>query len=206
MYVHLKELRESLGMTQEEFGKSIGIAKSTYNNYEKGIRDPKSDFWVTVAHKYGVTIDYLMGYCNDPHGTSVNTSKARPLLAERLQAIVGEYSHVPDGDKLIERLLRMNPDEQWAALEFLIKVLSALARSNAENSHATESTQPHSESEDTARNAAKGLIDNKKTPPALPTPGTAMRAVDFCGPNCPLIITEMGGKCNGKKSNSQRPG
>ena len=150
VYVHLKELRESLGMTQEEFGKSIGIAKSTYNNYEKGIRDPKSDFWVTVAHKYGVTIDYLMGYCNDPHGTSVNTSKARPLLAERLQAIVGEYSHVPDGDKLIERLLRMNPDEQWAALEFLIKVLSALARSNAENSHATESTQPHSESEDTA--------------------------------------------------------
>lgn len=67
VYAHLKELRESLGMTQEEFGKSIGIAKSTYNNYEKGIRDPKSDFWIAVAKKYGVTIDYLMGYSDDPH-------------------------------------------------------------------------------------------------------------------------------------------
>lgn len=66
MYAHLKELRESLGMTQEEFGKSIGVAKSTYNNYETGIRDPKSDFWVAVAQKYNVTIDYLMGYSDDP--------------------------------------------------------------------------------------------------------------------------------------------
>lgn len=36
MYEHLKALRESLGMTQAEFGKSVGIAKSTYNNYETG--------------------------------------------------------------------------------------------------------------------------------------------------------------------------
>lgn len=66
MYGHLKELRESLGLTQEEFGKSVGIAKTTYNNYEKGERSPKSDFWISVAKKYGVTIDYLMGYSNDP--------------------------------------------------------------------------------------------------------------------------------------------
>lgn len=70
MYQHLKDLRESLGMTQAEFGKSVGIAKSTYNNYEKGIREPKSDFWIAVATEYGVTIDYLMGFSNDPHRTS----------------------------------------------------------------------------------------------------------------------------------------
>ncbi len=75
VYAHLRELRESLGMTQEEFGKSIGIAKSTYNNYEKGIREPKSDFWVKVAQKYGVTIDYLMGFSDDPHRTSTDISQ-----------------------------------------------------------------------------------------------------------------------------------
>ena len=160
MYKNLKALRQSLNMSQKEFAASLGIGYTTYNGYETGARDPKSDFWITVAHKYGVTIDYLMGYCNDLHGTSVNTSKARPLLAERLRAIVDEYSHVPDGDKLIERLLSMNPDEQWAALEFLIKVLSALARSNAENSQAAESTPPHSEGEDTTPPP-----DAPKTPP-----------------------------------------
>ena len=65
MYPRLKIFRESLGLTQEEFGKSVHVAKSTYNNYETGIRDPKSDFWIAVAQKYGVTIDYLMGH-SDP--------------------------------------------------------------------------------------------------------------------------------------------
>lgn len=49
MYENLKKLRESLGLTQAEFGKSVGIAKTTYNNYETGIREPKSDFWISVA-------------------------------------------------------------------------------------------------------------------------------------------------------------
>lgn len=79
MYTHLKELRESLGMTQEEFGKSIGVAKSTYNNYETGIRDPKSDFWVAVATKYGVTIEYLMGHSDDPHSVGSCVKKDPPI-------------------------------------------------------------------------------------------------------------------------------
>lgn len=66
MYKRLKEFRESLGLTQEEFGKSIGVAKSTYNNYETGIREPKSDFWISIAQKYDVTVDYLMGYSDRP--------------------------------------------------------------------------------------------------------------------------------------------
>ena len=66
MYPHLKALRESLKLTQEEFGKSVGVAKTTYNNYEKGEREPKSDFWIAVAKRYGVTIDYLMGYSDTP--------------------------------------------------------------------------------------------------------------------------------------------
>lgn len=69
-YKNLKKLREQIGMTQEEFGKSLGLAKSTYNNYETGEREPKSDFWITAAQKYGVTIDYLMGFSDDPHLTA----------------------------------------------------------------------------------------------------------------------------------------
>ena len=84
MYQHLKELRESLGMTQAEFGKSVGIAKSTYNNYETGIREPKSDFWIAIATKYGVTIDYLMGYSDDPHRTSVIQNNASSAQDEAL--------------------------------------------------------------------------------------------------------------------------
>lgn len=100
VYKNLKALRESLGMTQEEFGKSIGIAKSTYNNYEKGIREPKSDFWVAVAQKYNVTIDYLMGYSDDPHGTVARTSRVPTVLGRRLEELF--KSKVASTDSLTE--------------------------------------------------------------------------------------------------------
>lgn len=75
MYPRLKALRKSLGMTQEDFGKSLNIAKSTYNNYEKGKRDPGSDFWIEVAKKYNVTIDYLMGFSENSSKDQENLNK-----------------------------------------------------------------------------------------------------------------------------------
>ena len=103
MYIRLKELRDSLGLTQAEFGTSVGIAKSTYNNYETGIRDPKSDFWIAVAQKYGVTIDYLMGFSDDPH--SVEANKKSPSTTE---AVPGdEVSRIFDAlnDMLVSKEL-----------------------------------------------------------------------------------------------------
>lgn len=82
MYENLKALRDSVGMTQAEFGKSVGVAKSTYNNYETGIREPKSDFWINVAKTYHVTIDYLMGYSDDPHKT--NDDPVNPYVSDNV--------------------------------------------------------------------------------------------------------------------------
>lgn len=62
MYKNLKALRQSLNMSQKEFAASLDIGYTTYNGYETGARDPKSDFWIKVARKYNVTIDYLMGF------------------------------------------------------------------------------------------------------------------------------------------------
>lgn len=102
MYPRLRELRESLGMTQEEFGKSLNIAKSTYNNYETGIRDPKSDFWVAVATKYNVTVDYLMGFSGDPHKTSesetiLNLSKYEQTHIRKYRLLDPEWKEAVDG-------------------------------------------------------------------------------------------------------------
>lgn len=111
MYKNLKALRDSVGLTQEEFGKSVGVAKTTYNNYETGIREPKSDFWISVAAKYGVTIDYLMGYSDDPHQMTENkkipgTDKVAPgddSLAEAMKL----WGHLrPDQKKAVVDLLR----------------------------------------------------------------------------------------------------
>lgn len=120
VYVHLKELRESLGMTQEEFGKSIGIAKSTYNNYEKGIREPKSDFWIAVAKKYGVTIDYLMGFSNDPRRTSVDVQEKS--LTKNEEVVHKECIKTSDRGAItqfFEMIRNMSEDELQAFLASL---------------------------------------------------------------------------------------
>lgn len=69
MYKNLRALRESLHMKQEEFGASVGVKKTTYQGYETGQREPRSDFWIAVAETYKVSIDYLMGFTDDPKGT-----------------------------------------------------------------------------------------------------------------------------------------
>lgn len=71
MYKNLKTFRESLSMTQKDFAKALDLAPTTYSGYEQGVRDPHSDFWISVATKFGVSIDYLMGYSNDPRPTSL---------------------------------------------------------------------------------------------------------------------------------------
>lgn len=65
----LKEVRLSTGMTQEDFAESVGVSKTTYNNYETGRREPRSDFWMAVSDKYNITVDYLIGRSDDPRGT-----------------------------------------------------------------------------------------------------------------------------------------
>jgi len=36
----IKELREKLGLTQEQFAQKVGVTFSTINNWEKGTRNP----------------------------------------------------------------------------------------------------------------------------------------------------------------------
>lgn len=57
---NLKELREQLGLQQKEFCEPLGVKQTTYSNYELGITEPKIGFWITVAEKYKVSIDYLL--------------------------------------------------------------------------------------------------------------------------------------------------
>lgn len=89
-YQNLKALRESLSMSQKDFAAALGIRQTTYNGYETGAREPKSDFWIAVAEKYGVTIDYLMGFSNDPHRTS-SGKKITPLYSSEAMGVARDY-------------------------------------------------------------------------------------------------------------------
>lgn len=177
MYKNLKALRQSLNMTQKEFAASLGIGYTTYNGYETGARDPKSDFWVAVAEKYHVTIDYLMGYSNDPYKTITRTSMVPPLIASKLSEIADEYRRTHDQDRLVDEMVKLDAQDQTALLSFALKIIHAVEKGKAvvvdddgkpiqPRTGGPQDAPAPSEGKDTAP-AADGL----ETPPEGPAEG-----------------------------------
>lgn len=111
-------------MTQKEFAKSLGIGYTTYNGYESGAREPKSDFWIKVATTYGVTIDYLMGYSNDPTQKSPSAEESAPgdrVTLEESNRLLVALGYIQEGDDL--------SDEDLAFLSHIVGLLDAWFRS-----------------------------------------------------------------------------
>ena len=57
--IKIKELRESLNLSQEEFGKSIGLSKSGISNIEKGIRKVRDNYIELICTKYNISKEWL---------------------------------------------------------------------------------------------------------------------------------------------------
>ena len=108
MVANLRNFRESLGLSQIDFAKSLGLNKTTYNNYESGIRDPKSDFWEKVARTYSVTVDYLLGLTSDPHPKATTLLTAREAEHLKKYRTLGEYGK-ETVDIILNRELARDP-------------------------------------------------------------------------------------------------
>lgn len=48
----LKEFRESLKLTNQEFADTIGVSKSLYEKVESGVRKPSREFTTKLKAKY----------------------------------------------------------------------------------------------------------------------------------------------------------
>ena len=83
--MRLKEIREQRRYTQAELARYFDIPLRTYQNYEREINDPSSDFLCKLADFYGVSTDYLLGKTdipNQPNPTAIRLSEKDWLLLE----------------------------------------------------------------------------------------------------------------------------
>lgn len=63
----IKELRESLGLSQTDFAKSVGTTQTTLSAYETLERTPSLDIIKAIAEKYNISIDWLLGLRDTPY-------------------------------------------------------------------------------------------------------------------------------------------
>ena len=61
----IKTLRLSLGQSQKEFAKFIGIPQPSMSAYENGKNNPTIDVLINIADKCNVSVDWLCGRQND---------------------------------------------------------------------------------------------------------------------------------------------
>lgn len=77
----LKELRESVGLSQKKMAGTLGISESAYQNYEYGIREIPSRVIARACETYGCNFDWLVGL--DEESSSLISGKLVPPPALR---------------------------------------------------------------------------------------------------------------------------
>jgi len=59
-YSRIKELRVDNDITQQALANHLNLTRSTYSNYENGIRDIPVEVLACIADFYHTSIDYLL--------------------------------------------------------------------------------------------------------------------------------------------------
>lgn len=110
----VKQLRQFLNISQEEFGKRIGITKSSVSNFEKGTRNMSEQTMKSICREFNVSIAWLKEGIGD-----MFTDLPETILDQ----LVEEY-HLDDFDKdLINKYLDLTDSEREVIKKY-IKSLS----------------------------------------------------------------------------------
>ena len=64
----MKQLREESGFSQNKLAKLVGLPQSSINRYESGFSNPAPETLVWYADYFDVSLDYILGRCDEPEG------------------------------------------------------------------------------------------------------------------------------------------
>jgi transcriptional regulator with XRE-family HTH domain len=65
----LLRTRTAMGLTQNEMAARCGVGRTTYNQYETGVRRLTLDAAMNICREFSITLDWL--YMGDPSGLPV---------------------------------------------------------------------------------------------------------------------------------------
>lgn len=111
----LKQLRDALGLSQEDFGKRIGSARNTIANYELGRRKPSKTILKAICREFRVNYFWL-------------TEGELPMFSGTPESVVDEIAedyNLDDLDKkIIEKYLELPEDKRKAIKEYLKSIFT----------------------------------------------------------------------------------
>ena len=110
MNERIKEIRLSMGVSQEAFGEKIGISKTAVSRLEKGERNPSEQTIKSICREFNVNYAYLKEGLGDMFSD----------LPDTLLDQVAEEYELDELDKLIvKRYMQLSHDKRKVIKEYL---------------------------------------------------------------------------------------
>lgn len=106
--IRFKKLRKNLGLSQESFGKAIGLSKSGISNIEKGVRKVTDKHIKILNHELNVNENWLR------NGTPPIFN---PTYGEIIDSLAQQYKLDEISKSFIENLLLLNESDMKTLLD-----------------------------------------------------------------------------------------
>ncbi len=100
MEERIKELRKTIGLTQDEFAKRIGLARSSVAKYEIGEREPNNAIILSICRIFNVNESWL----RDGEGEMFKEDPMEEEAAFYVRQLLEEYEDNPFYDMIIDMM------------------------------------------------------------------------------------------------------
>ena len=124
----IKQIRESQKLTQEQFGKKIGISRNFMWMLESGERDASDRTIRDICREFGVSETWLRTGYGEMFAPKTREAELGELIRTRLIDRPESFQTA-----LITTLLRFDPDgPEWGALQKIVENLKAETKKDRE--------------------------------------------------------------------------
>lgn len=114
----IKQIRLLLHMSQEEFGKAIGLSKSGISNIEKGERGLRDTYIHTICKEFNINMQWLRTGIGEPLlADSVTVYESFEKYIKSIGYIIQPFTS-KDGEKTIIKVSKGDQEANFSEEEF----------------------------------------------------------------------------------------
>lgn len=113
MNERIKELRDALGITLEEFGSRLGVTRTAISRLERGNRGVTDQMTISICREFGVNEHWLRT------GEGEMFKQTREAVLDKLCA---EYDLGADHRAIVEGFLDLTPQDRDVVLKYFHNV------------------------------------------------------------------------------------
>lgn len=118
----VRKIRRQKDLTQQDFGKRIGIKSNSVSLIESGGRNASDQVILAICREFGISEEWLRT------GTG---EMFEPEATNALDALVKERGISRAEQILIEKFLNLKPENRQAVMDYLLDVAAAISDSAA---------------------------------------------------------------------------